>query len=384
MLSHSEHIKSFITVFAVLLMLSGNHPARSQDLAMPERWKDSFMYVKPLYRPDTLTIRIIGDVMMHEKQISNALTAEGTYDFSSYFMFIEDEIKDADIAIANMEFTLAGQPYTGYPCFSAPDSFAAYLAECGFDVFLAANNHIFDKGTTGAERTIRKYRELSETHGIMFTGIAGDTEELLDNNPLMIRAKGISLALLNFTYGTNSGLQTLWPKTNYINETEKIRNAFSRADAKKADFTIAFPHWGTEYVLRHSARQEEEARRLVVNGADWIIGAHPHVIQDASAINGVPVVYSLGNAVSNMSAPNTQLGLMATLRIVRQPSGDMQPLPLEYTYLWCSRPGGYNDSYTVIPIKEFIGRRDSWGNPADYEKMTATYIRVKKETHIND
>ncbi len=360
--------------------MSGGWLADAQELVIPERW--SIRPAKPLFSHDTLTIRILGDIMMHEKQIENALCADGSYDFDSYFRFIADRIGEADISIANMEFTLAGEPYSGYPCFSAPDRFAEYIAGCGFDVWLAANNHIFDKGASGAERTLEIYRRLSRTHGTSFTGLAGNEEELQSNNPLIIRSKGIKLALLNFTYGTNLGLQTYWPKTNYMGEKEKLTRAFSKAHEEDADFIIALPHWGTEYVLKHSERQEKEASWLAANGADWIIGMHPHVIQDSAIVNGVPVAYSLGNAVSNMSAANTQLELMATVRIVREKNGDLKPLPLELEFLWCSRPGGYDGSYTVIPVMEFMGRKDEWQNAADYHKMVAAYERVRKETGI--
>ncbi len=326
--------------------------------------------------PDTLTIRILGDIMMHTKQIEAAKRSDGTYDFDSYFKFIQDRISGADIAIANMEFTLAGEPYSGYPCFSAPDDFENYLAECGFDVFLAANNHIFDKGTKGAVRTLEKYRRL----GIKFTGIAGDEKEMAGNTPLFIEADGISLALVNFTYGTNVGLSSAWPKTNYESERTRLTQALSKA--QEADFVIALPHWGTEYVLKHSAKQRETAQWLVKSGADIVIGAHPHVVQDKETIEGVTVVYSLGNAVSNMSATNTQLELIATLRLVRKADGDIEALPLELEYLWCSRPGGYDNTYTVIPVKEFMDRKDEWGNPADHWKMVDTYNRVSKETNI--
>ncbi len=380
----NKHTSCLIIAASIATCAPEGRLLNAQELTIPERWSRSYYHVDPIFAPDTLTIRILGDIMMHEKQITGARQQDGTYDFSSYFMFIEDEIREADISIANMEFTLAGEPYTGYPCFSAPDSFAAYLAECGFDIFLAANNHIFDKGAKGAERTVDIYREMARTHGIMFTGIAGDEEELQANNPLFIRKKGIYLALMNFTYGTNMGLAAEWPKTNYMGERGKISKAFSTAEEKDADFILAFPHWGTEYVLKHSEKQESEAEWLAGNGADWIIGAHPHVIQDTGMTDGVPVAYSLGNAVSNMSATNTQLELMATVRIVRHDNGDMEKLPLEFKYLWCSRPGGYNSSYTVIPVKEFMERKDEWANEADYHKMTATYERVKKETGIND
>ena len=320
--------------------------------------------------------------MMHGKQIENTKRPGDEHDFSSFFSLIEDEIKGADLAVANMEFTLGGKPYTGYPSFSAPDGFEEYLADCGFDVFLAANNHIFDKGAAGAERTLRKYRSLQESRRIWFTGLAGSEEEMARTTPLFIRLKGLSIALINFTYGTNQSCGKDWPRTNYTQNSELLGTAFDKAS--DADYTIAFPHWGTEYVLRHSKAQEKLAEWMVEAGADAIIGSHPHVIQDRQEINGVQIAYSLGNAVSNMSATNTQLELMATLRIVRDHNGDTRMLPITYTYLWCSLPGGFNDSYTVVPVEEYIGRSELWHSKWDYEKMVATYNRITNTTRNND
>lgn len=383
--------KISLALSAMMLTMAGI-TASAQELTMPERWTRSLMYVRPIFKQDTLTIRILGDVMMHSAQIKNAHRGDSEYDFSSYFSLIEDQIKEADIAIANMEFTLAGEPYSGYPCFSAPDTLADYLADCGFDIFLAANNHIFDKGAKGAERTLEIYRRLEAEKGIKFIGLAGNEDELTRSNPLIIRSKGIQLALLNATYGTNLGLGARWPETNYLSARSKMESALSKAKEADADLTMVFPHWGTEYVLRHSASQEETAKWLARNGADMIIGAHPHVIQDFQMLeisdeessHNVPVAYSLGNAVSNMSAKNTQLELMATVRIVMHGNGDVEILPLEFTYLWCSRPGGFRDSYTVVPIEEYIGRKEEWLGPWEYDKMVDTYIFVKEQTGIED
>ena len=348
---------------------------------MPERWSKSLSEVEPLFASDTLTILVAGDMMMHSQQIQNAHRGGQEYDFSSYFHLIEEEIKKADIAIANMEFTLAGEPHTGYPCFSAPDSYARYLADCGFDIFLTANNHIFDKGSGGAERTLGIYRNMEE---IRFTGLASGEEERAETNPLFVLKKGIRTALINFTYGTNMGSGTHWPKVNYMTNKDFLSAAFSKAYDEDADLTIALPHWGDEYVLKHNETQEKMADWMAENGADFIIGSHPHVIQDSRKTGSAEVAYSLGNAVSNMSAANTQLGLLAKISVVRMHNGDLKFLPLDFTYIWCSRPGGYNNSYTVIPVKKFIGKRDRWTGTYDYDKMIDTYNNVKEKTGIKD
>lgn len=323
--------------------------------------------------------------MMHSRQIEDALQADSTYRFRC-FDIIRDRIENADIAVANMEFTLAGKPYAGYPQFSAPDTYATYLAECGIDIFLTANNHILDRGSEGAMRTLEIYSRLEESHGIRYTGSFMDPDDGKRRNPLTVRRKGYSLAFVNNTYGTNLGKTEMWPEINYLGERQKIEKALSKAEENGAEISLVLPHWGEEYNLRHSQIQEQTAEWLAESGADIIIGAHPHVVQDLQLIGerSVQVAYSLGNAVSNMSAANTQIGLMATISITRDLYGNAVILPVEFTYLWCSRPGGYTDTYMVLPVKEFIGTRNEWKGRWEYDKMMSTYSHVMEETGITD
>lgn len=372
-----------MTVSLVVIIMADYASAVAQDIRLPERWLSGLSDIRPLHNDDTLTIRILGDVMMHSLQIEDALQSDSSYRFRCFDM-IKAELTEADIAIANMEFTLAGGPYSGYPRFSAPDAFADYLAECGFDIFLTANNHILDKGSEGAARTIKRYGQLETTHGIRYTGIAADDKDFTARNPLMIRKKGFRTVIMNFTYGTNLGSTAAWPEVNYISEREKIRNMSEAAHDRGADILMAFPHWGNEYQLKHSQAQEKAAAMLAESGTDIIIGSHPHVVQDFQQTGGIPVAYSLGNAVSNMSAPNTQIGLMATVRITRDGTGKAYVLPVEFTYLWCSRPGGFTDTYMVLPVKEAIGTRSRWAGCREYDKMIDTYYRVMSETGIKD
>ena len=343
--------------------------------------------------PDTVSIVIMGDMMMHRDQIANARVGEDTFDFSECFPKIEHLIKGADIAVANMEFTLAGKPYTGYPCFSAPDSYAGAVAESGVDIFLTANNHILDKGSKGVQRTLGIYSKMEKDGLVRHTGAAVSAEDDSLRFPLKVVSKGIRLALINFTYGTNCGIPEEYPKVHRI-DTSEIASAIRKARKSGADFIIALPHWGNEYVLRHSASQGRLARWLAEKGCDAVVGAHPHVPQDietltVSSKNGaktkkVPVVYSLGNFISNMSAPNTQVGMMVTLRFTKDWLGNKNMREPLLTLTWCSRPGHLTRSYTTIPIKEYVGKRNLWINPWDYDKMIASYERVKKETGIID
>lgn len=363
--SHKNTILAFVTAAILYTMQSW---CSAQEIDFPRPFQTS-----PLGPwTDTLEICIFGDMMMHTAQITNASEDGKSFDFSTYFRHLEDRIKDADIAIANMEYTLAGPPYSGYPAFSAPESYASYFEELGFDIFLAANNHIYDKGCSGAERTIEEFKKL----GVKVTGIASNQQMYDEVFPLEIECKGVSIAILNATYGTNVGPGKGWPKVLKLSDKEALISALGKAS--ECDIALVFPHWGTEYELTHSSSQEKDAKWFVSHGADAIIGAHPHVIQDIQHINDVPVFYSLGNAVSNMSATNTQMGMMVLLRIVRYHNGRSRMLEPQYELLWCSRPGGYCSSYTVLPVEKFIGTRTQWQGAWEYDKMIETRKRIKK------
>ena len=92
----------------------------------------------------------------------------------------------------------------------------------------------------------------------------------------------------------------------------------------------------------------------------------------------------MGNAVSNMSAPDTQLGLTLVVTLIREINGNVRLAAMEPIYTWCSRPGGYTDTYMVLPVKEYIGTRETWHGKWEYDKMVKTYIHVMEETGIKD
>ena len=322
--------------------------------------------------------------MLHSKQIEA--------DYGPFLSRLSSRFEGADLAIANMEFTLAGEPYTGYPAFSAPDAYAEYVHQQGINVFLTANNHILDKGQDGLVRTLSVYDRMEQEGKIRYTGISKDIHQDTCTNPLLFNIRGIRLALINFTYGTNAGSSHAWPKVNRMNRIS-ILPAIERAKRAKADFIIALPHWGMEYQLEHSECQEEMATWLAQNGVDVIVGAHPHVVQDYEKIQvqeedgkmrTVPVFYSMGNAISNMSAENTRLELMVRLNFTRDLENQKEFLEPEAEFLWCTLPGRLVNSYCTIPVKDYIDRRKDWLLPSDYDNMMKTYWRVKKSSGIED
>lgn len=300
-------------------------------------------------RLDTVMIRIIGDVMLHKGQIDAARKrAENDtlreFDFTPFLDSIAPKLREADLAIAGMEFTLGGEPYTGYPAFSAPDLYAEYVADCGVNVFLGANNHILDRGAKGLRRTIWYYDIMESEGRISYTGIGAPQDTL--HNPLLISAKGLLIGIVNFTYGTNR-----YPELEHqvlIQQGSEVLPLIAKAKERGADFVLVCPHWGDEYQLKHNSTQEKWAKDLAEAGADAIVGSHPHVVQDTTTITTsdgrkVPVYYSIGNAVSNMSAPNTQDELMVTIKIA---NGSLAVI--SHDKMRCYLPGQKTASYTTV------------------------------------
>lgn len=350
-------VRKFIIILCVLL---SGIPAAGQYLyKLPPP--------KPVLSPtDTTEIYIIGDVMMHKAQLS--------HDCEYFLKFIEQDMQKADFCVANMEFPLGGEPYSGYPAFSTPDWYAEYIARCGTDVFLTANNHVLDRGTRGLRRTLKVYDKMADSLGIRYTGIGKE--------PLLLDRRGMRIALVNFTYGTNVFPEDVRPDVLRMRESD-VSAAIKTARAQGADFIVALPHWGTEYRLLHDEMQERWAKWLVRQGCCAVVGSHPHVVQDTTHINGVPVIYSLGNAISNMSAENTRLELAVTLRFVHDfGTGSMSMLEPRLDFMWCTLPGRLTESYATIKIKEWARRRNDWLTPSDFDNMMATLKRVKAATGI--
>lgn len=259
---------------------------------------------------DELSFLFVGDVMQHDGQISAAYNkTNGTYEYEDGFKFVKPIVNQYDIAVANLEVTLAGKPFKGYPQFSAPDELAETIINAGFNVILTANNHSCDRGSKGVIRTLDQLDAL----GVKHTGTFRNQAERDKNYPLMLEEKGMKIAMLNYTYGTN-GLEVAKPLiVNYIDSTV-IKADVKRAKELGADYIICNMHWGTEYKFlpnRYQKTYEELCYRI---GVDMVIGGHPHVVQpiQRKTVNGEEklTVWSLGNFVSNMQTRPTRGGLM--------------------------------------------------------------------------
>jgi poly-gamma-glutamate synthesis protein (capsule biosynthesis protein) len=297
-------------VLAVCLYCICSYSSLAQDSIKNSAYTDTLTFVA-----DTTRISLLfgGDVMGHDSQISAAYNASrNIYDYDPCFKYIKPLIQAADVAIANLEVTLAGPPFKGYPQFSSPDVLALTLRDCGFDALVTANNHCVDRGKSGLERTIA----MLDTFRIPHTGTFVDTAARRKQTPLIIRKNGFNLAVLNYSYGTN-GLPI--PKNSVVNllDTAVMRKDILLAKSFSPDAIIVFTHWGTEYQSLPSKQQKDLTEFCFALGVQLVIGAHPHVIQPMEwrKERNQFVAYSLGNFVSGQRKRYTDGGAMAYIEL---------------------------------------------------------------------
>ena len=285
-------------------------------IGTPHAWGQSEQFVFPLQPRQELTLLFVGDLMQHQAQIDAARQPDGSYDYEHCFSLVKGHISQADIAIGNLEVTLGGEPYRGYPQFSAPDEYLYALRDAGFDILGTANNHSLDRYRRGLERTLA----LIDSAGLQALGTYRNADDRSRRYPLLIEKNGLRVALLCATYGTNGFIATPPNMVNSLDRNELAAD-IEAAHAMDADAIIALIHWGNEYQQQPSTEQRELAKWLIEQGVDHIIGSHPHVVQPIELIPHAEhptehvIVYSLGNYVSNMSITHGDVGLTVALTL---------------------------------------------------------------------
>jgi len=293
-----------------------------------------------------LKLVFTGDIMGHDSQIASALnTGDEGYDYKPCFQYLRPYLQEADLVIGNLEVTLAGPPYKGYPAFSSPDELADALQWAGFDILVNANNHALDRGQKGLNRTI----EQLDRRDLVQTGTFTDPDRRRFHYPLVVEKQGIRIALLNYTYGTNGLKDTPPVVVNRIDKVQ-IQKDLEKATTAEPDFILVCVHWGSEYQLNENSQQRDLAHFMFRHGADAIIGSHPHVVQPIRGKEkGTLVAFSMGNLISNQRNRYRDGGILFELELVKGARGS-EIGSFAYLPVWVWKPHTKNGtSFTLVP-----------------------------------
>ncbi|KAB3529265.1 CapA family protein [Alkaliphilus serpentinus] len=332
--------------------------------------------------PETIEIQIsgVGDIMVHSPQIPaqfNPIT--GNYDFHNNFQYVAPYLREADLALGNLETTFRGPEveYAGYPAFNTPDALADALKSAGFDGLATANNHTYDTGEKGIIRTV----EVLKERNLLTFGTRRTADE---EGFAIIDIKGIKVGLTAYTYETpmvggrpaingillSSEAEALIDTFSYERLQEDLPLMKERIEILKergAEIIVFYIHWGHEYHQRPSHYQREIAKELANYGVDILFGSHPHVIQPIEIIktqdgeHETVVVYSMGNFISNqrletIGNPRTEDGIIVNVTLSKNiTTQDIRLKELTYTPTWVHKYYSKGKPvYEILPLPEVI------------------------------
>jgi len=219
-------------------------------------------------------ILFLGDIMLG-RAVENLQNGHGNdYPFSKVGEFL----KKYDVVVANLEGPIMAH-HVQTPLFSTRFSFVSstpkLLKKYNIGIVSLANNHTSDYGLSGLEDT----RKSLMAEGIIGVGGSGEDEYSLQK--IMINNTSVAILALNSVFHTP--------------DRQKIKNIISTVEKEMT--VIVLVHWGDEYIPLSNRRERELAHFLIDEGADLIIGHHPHVVQEVERYNGKIIFYSLGNFI---------------------------------------------------------------------------------------
>lgn len=243
------------------------------------------------------------------------------------FQAVTPWLKEADVAVGNLECVIAGETGAGLGegfgpfALRAPPSAASSLRAAGFDLMGLANNHALDIGSRGLAHTVASLQGV----GVEVVGAGASREDAL--RPFIWSQARVRVAFLAFNGVPDEvqGEDGVWMRADWRSEEAVSAVAAAR---EKADAVVVLVHWGYEYHRRPDPAQQRAADLLLQAGADLIVGHHPHVVQELAVDQGACVAYSLGNFVSDQGGEETGRGM--ALRAFFDPEGlrAVQALPV--------------------------------------------------------
>lgn len=249
-----------------------------------------------------------------------------TKDNSDPFKNLKKVFQSQDIIFGNLETVLSnrGSPLPKRVSLRTESENIRYLKDAEFSIVNIANNHIMDYGEIGLLDTIN----ILEKNNIKFIGAGRNIKEAIE--PVILKKNSSRIGFIGFT---SAGLVAEEKHSGCVPlNKELVLNCISKLK-KKVDILIVSLHWGIEYIFYPSPEQQQLARILIDNGADLIIGHHPHVIQGVEEYKNGLIFYSLGNCnfgvEQDKNYKGTNIGLIVSIEFLKMRRKNYELIPIK-------------------------------------------------------
>jgi len=242
-------------------------------------------------------------------------------------------VRSADISLANLEAPITDHPTAlpkSGPSLSLTTQQATVLAGAGFRVFGIANNHVFDHGLDGLASS------LEFLHSARIDAVGAGKAEADAYAPLVLDLGHIRVAVLA---ACEREFGAADEGRGGVAAIDHPRFAAALAEARSAaDVVVVMAHGGVELSTVPPTDWVEQLRRLSDDGADLVIGHHPHVVQGIERYGRGLIAYSLGDCYWPRSGgaddPRRSVGLAldVTFHGRRLESLTARPIGLTHDY----------------------------------------------------
>ncbi len=296
-----------------------------------------------------LTLAFTGDALWHsplwheaERNFAGAHAGAAGRDFTPMLARLYPVVATADVGVCHLETPIAPDGrFTTHPLYGVPPEVVTAIAGAGFDRCSTASNHTADRGAAGIEQTVG----VLETNGLGQSGMARAPAEIA---PRVFVADGFAVTHLSYTFGFN-GLRLPageeWRSA--LIDPARITADATHARQLGAEVVIVSMHWGVEGRRDVTPEQRAVAEQVTASGVvDLIVGHHAHVLQPIEQINGVWVIFGLGNMISNLpTTPRwpaaSQDGAIAVVAITKGADGAVVVGAPIIHPTWVDRSGGW-------------------------------------------
>ncbi|MBR5789295.1 MAG: CapA family protein [Lachnospiraceae bacterium] len=290
------------------------------------------VYIKNVDAKSDIVIDFAGDINFDDSwgnmEIMLSLQNNPEHCFSKSLL---NEMRSADIFMINNEctYTEVGEPTPGKAyTFKANPEYAKSLRTLGVDIVSLANNHTYDYGPEGLVSTLETLEDIN----MPYVGAGRNIDDASEIVYFIINGRKIAFTSAtqversyNYTKEatetTPGVLKTLNPD-KYLKVIEEAR--------KKADYVIAYVHWGTEDTDEIGADQRALAMKYIERGADVVVGGHTHCLQGFEYFMGTPILYSLGNYWFDWTTNISRHTMLFQVIIHEDVSADYRVIPCEY------------------------------------------------------
>ena len=309
--------------------------------------------------PVPISLAFTGDILVQRglwpTAAKNAQTFGSTepYDFSPMFSDVAELLSNADLAVCHLESPIAppgSEPFS-YPKYQVPSQIIPAIADAGYDTCSTASEHVFDGGSEAINATVSAFESL----GIMQSGMARTPDEI---KPLPTQVGDVVIAHLSYTlrYDSPPPIGEDWRSA--LIDIPRILADAREARTLGAQAVVLSLHWGNEDSAVPTEQQRQWANELTISGEiDLIVGSHSHVLQPIEQINGVWVMFGLGNFLTNMPTKSArpeegQDGAIVTLTMTRAANNRVTvSQPVVYP-TWVDKRSGYTIRHLSVDLAQ--------------------------------